>query len=159
MRPHILRLELHQCMGQTIINVAKLFNSLKHFLIYISLEHIFNQFGCQNGSGNLEPKIFLYWFLLRVAFGKRRTMGYESASTVDIIVDTLFSDFDFVEMNTQLQVMISSYLIFFLKKLLPSFYVQFNPLFNLQLWRFLCFLNLHQIQGFVLLESCVLNIW
>jgi acetyl/propionyl-CoA carboxylase alpha subunit len=37
-----------------------------------------------------------------VAFGKRRTMGYESASMVEIIVDTLSSDFDFVEMNTWL---------------------------------------------------------
>jgi hypothetical protein len=42
-------------------------------------------------------------------------MGYENASTVEIIIDMLFSDFDFVEMNTQLQVIISSYLIFFKK--------------------------------------------
>jgi acetyl/propionyl-CoA carboxylase alpha subunit len=48
-----------------------------------------------------------------VASGKRRIMGYENAGTVEIIIDMLFSDFDFVEMNTQLQVIISSYLIFF----------------------------------------------
>jgi hypothetical protein len=78
-------------------------------------------------------------------------MGYENAGTVEIIIDMLFSDFDFVEMNTHLQVIISSYLIFKKKKLLPSCYVQFNSLFDLQLWSFLCFLNLHQIQGFVLL--------
>jgi hypothetical protein len=57
---------------------------------------------CQNGSGNLEPGSFLYWFLLGVAIGKRRTVGYESASTMEFIVNTLFGDFDFVVMNTRL---------------------------------------------------------
>jgi acetyl/propionyl-CoA carboxylase alpha subunit len=37
-----------------------------------------------------------------VAFGKRRTVGYESASVVEFIVDTLFGDFNFMEMNTWL---------------------------------------------------------
>ncbi len=39
------------------------------FLISISLEHIFSQIRCQNGSGNLKPISFLYWFLFGVAYG------------------------------------------------------------------------------------------
>jgi acetyl/propionyl-CoA carboxylase alpha subunit len=37
-----------------------------------------------------------------VATGKRCIVGYESASRMEFIVDTLFGDFDFVEMNTWL---------------------------------------------------------
>jgi acetyl/propionyl-CoA carboxylase alpha subunit len=48
-----------------------------------------------------------------VAFGKRHTMGYENAGTVEFIVDTFFGDFNFVEMNTRLQVTLSSYLVIF----------------------------------------------
>jgi acetyl/propionyl-CoA carboxylase alpha subunit len=34
-----------------------------------------------------------------VAIGKRHTMGYESVGTMEFIVDTFSSDFDFMEMN------------------------------------------------------------
>jgi hypothetical protein len=49
-------------------------------------------------------------------------MGYESASMVEFIVDTLSGDFDFMEMNTQLQLTLSSCLIIFFLKILPSCY-------------------------------------
>ncbi len=42
-------------------------------------------------------------------------MGYEIVGTLEFIVDTFSRDFCFVEMNTQLQVTLSSYLIYFLK--------------------------------------------
>ncbi len=40
-------------------------------------------------------------------------MGYESACMVEFIVDMLSGAFDFMEMNTWLQVTLSSYLIIF----------------------------------------------
>jgi acetyl/propionyl-CoA carboxylase alpha subunit len=37
-----------------------------------------------------------------VAYGKTHTMGYESASMVEFIVDMFSGDFDFMNMNTRL---------------------------------------------------------
>jgi 3-methylcrotonyl-CoA carboxylase alpha subunit len=37
-----------------------------------------------------------------VASGKGHIVGYESAGTVEFIVDTLSGDFNYMEMNTQL---------------------------------------------------------
>jgi hypothetical protein len=68
------------------------------FFIFVSLEHIFFQIKCQNGSGSLEAGSFLYWFLFGVASKKKRKVGYESAS-MEFIVDMFFGDFNFMEMN------------------------------------------------------------
>jgi hypothetical protein len=82
-------------------------------------------------------------------------MGYESASTVEVIVDMLSSAFNFMEMNTWLQVTQSFYLIIFFKNLCHHVIAQSSSLFDLQLWSFLCYLNLHQIQGFVFVKNLV----
>jgi biotin carboxylase len=49
-------------------------------------------------------------------------MGYESVGMVEFTIDMLSSDFDFVEMNTRLQVALNSCLTIFKKQLLPSCY-------------------------------------
>ncbi len=50
-------------------------------------------------------------------------MGHESAGAVEFIVNTLSGDFDFVEMNTWLQIILSSYLIILKRKLLHHVFV------------------------------------